>query len=103
LSRLLPGIMRELDDRRIYFNFKNSQQRNYITVELPSGLHAGSEYLVFFDVRAMDDVNAILVFVETAFPSGTAPKPTDIGRRRVGFRVLINLALQGRRPRPPAT
>jgi hypothetical protein len=102
LSNLLPDIVRDLDRRICYFNFKNSQQRNYITVDIAGETGALSEYLVFFDVRSAGDDNAVLTFVQSAFPSGSAPKPHGIGRKKVGFRVLVNLALKGQKPQPPA-
>ncbi len=102
LSKLLPRIAQELDRRRIYFNFKNSMRRNFITVDLAGKANPRAEYLVFFDVRTMGEPDAILVFIETAFATGAAPKPSGIGRQRVGFKVLVNLALRRQKPHPPA-
>jgi hypothetical protein len=101
LSKQLPQVVRELNQRKCYFNFKNSQQRNYITVDVADKAGGLSEYLVFFDVRSVGEDNAVLVFVQSAFPTGSAPKPHNIGRKKVGFRVLVNLALAGRKPRQP--
>lgn len=102
LSMQLPDIIRDLDRRKCYFNFKNSRQRNYITLDVLDGAGAPTEYLVFFDVRHAGEDQAVLVFVQSAFPAGIAPKPHGISRKKVGFRVLVSLALQNRKPRPPA-
>lgn len=98
----LPDILRDLDRRKCYFNFKHSRQRNYITLDVIDGTGTPSEYLVFFDVRHAGVEHAVLVFVQSAFPAGIAPKPHGISRKKVGFRVLVNLALQNRKPHPPA-
>lgn len=101
LSLQLPEIIRTLGRRRIYFNFMDSRRRNYIAVELTQA--PGTEYLVFFDVRRIvDEPYTVLVFVQSAFPSSSNPRLHAIPRKRVGFRVLINLALKDNRPHAPA-
>lgn len=102
LSLLLPAIIRGLERRRIYYNHHGARRRNFVTVELPESLKSPAEYLVFFDLRPTSEKDAVLVFVQSAYPSVPGPRPQGLGRKRVGFRVLVNLALQGRKPHPPA-
>jgi hypothetical protein len=100
LSLQLPEIIRTLERRPIYFNFMDSRRRNYIAVELTQA--PGVEYLVFFDVRRIvDEPNTVLIFVQSAFPGPVNPRLHAIPRKKVGFRVLINLALKDNKPHTP--
>lgn len=102
LSKCLPDVVRTLD-RRKCFHAKN---QNFLTLGQPEGVPAGQEYQVFFDLRrgragrGDQSVPAVELIVQSAYaaPYGRAPR----GRRRqpVGFRVLINGALDGRMPHP---
>jgi hypothetical protein len=97
LSKLLPDIVRSLPSRDCFY----AKQQNYFVVELPNTLPPGEEYRVFFNVRKVDVPDAVLVFVQSAYAAGRGIAPSGITRKKVGFRVLLNLALQGRRPVPP--
>ena len=95
LSHSLPGIIKSLDGRKCF----HANQENYFIVELAGG----REYWVFFDVRNVGEPSAVLLFVQSAYPANAASVSVPHGRRRkkVGFRVLVNYALRGERPKPP--
>ena len=59
LSKRLPDFVRELDGRKCFF----ADRYNYFIVELPETLPAGFEYWVFFDVRSVDEPDAVLLFI----------------------------------------
>ena len=102
LSLLLPAIMRELDEAPDLLQLQELAAAQLHHRRTPPGLHPARSTWSSSTFARMEDTNAILVFVETAFPSGIAPKPADIGRRRVGFRVLVNWHCRAARPHPPA-
>jgi hypothetical protein len=72
-------------------------KENYMIVEAPNG----KEYWVFFDVRPVGEPNAVLLFVQSAYPPYGTLVPSGRRRKKVGFKVLVNLALRGTRPTPP--
>ena len=63
---------------------------------------AGREHPVFFDVGHSGVADAVLLFVQSAFPA-TLEKGSPHGakRKKVGLRVLVNHALRGTTPRHP--
>jgi hypothetical protein len=98
LSKTLPDVVRKLDGRKCFF----ADRHNYFVVELPGALPAGFEYWVFFDVRGVDDPGAVLLFVQSAYVGDSKMSPRGRKGEKVGFRVLVNKALEGRRAtRPP--
>lgn len=100
LSKHLPDVVRTFHQRKCF----HAKAINYLTLGQPEGLLAGHEYQVYFDLRrwkAKEEKGGrpvILVIVQSAYavPFGQAPR----GRRRqpVGFNVLVNAALSGRKP-----
>ena len=94
LSLSLPAIIRSLDGQNCFY----AAQDNYFIVEAPNG----REYWIFFDVRPTDEPDAVLLIFQSAYPPEAAPTPRGRRRKKVGFRVLVNLALQRKRPTPPA-
>ena len=47
--------------------------------------------------------DAVLVMVESAYAADLDdPAPHGVTDKKVGFNVLVNLALKGKRPNPPA-
>lgn len=98
LSLLLPDIVRSLPARSCYF----ARRDNYFVVETPALVQAGQEYRVFFDVRKIGTPDAVLVYVQSAYAADKAlGAPGGVRRKRVGFRVLVNHALQGTKPPEP--
>ncbi len=98
LSTLLPGIVQGLPERSCYF----ARRDNYFVVETPALLAVGQEYRVFFDVRNVGEPNAVLVYVQSAYPADKARgAPGGARRKKVGFRVLVNHALRGTKPPEP--
>jgi|GEM_PF-1696709 len=97
LSKRLQDIMRNLEHRKCFF----TNYKNYFVVELPETLAAGFEYWVFFDVRNVGERDAVLIFVESAYVGDATKTPYRSRREKVGFKVLVNKALQNQRPKPP--
>jgi hypothetical protein len=98
LSKGLKALVESLATRPCFF----TGQQNYFTVDMPSALSATEEYRVFFDVRPSGQ-NAVLVFVQSAYAANLDdPAPRGVTRKKVGFNVLVNLALRGKRPSPAA-
>jgi hypothetical protein len=97
LSHLLPDIVRGLGGRKCFY----AKRQNYFTVELPAQLPPGHEYRIFFHVRAVDEAGTVLLFVQSAYAVPRDSGPHGRREKKVGFNVLVNLALQGRRPAPP--
>lgn len=99
LSALLPDIVRGLPRRNDCFYAKH---QNYFVVEVPGRLPANEEYRVFFNVRKADVPETVRVFVESAYTARKGSGPNSIAGKKVGFRVILNLALQNKRPVPTA-
>jgi len=98
LSRGLPDVVRKLDGRKCFF----ADRDNYFIVELPGTLPPGFEYWVFFDVRGVDDPDAVLLFIQSAYVGDSRKSPRGRKGEKVGFRVLVNKALAKLRvKRPP--
>lgn len=98
LSTLLPGIVQALPQKKCYY----AKGQNYFVVELPQQLPQGKEYRIFFDVRYIGDPGAVLLYVQSAYAAPVGGSgPSGIRAKKVGFRVLLNLALQNKRPTPP--
>ena len=93
MSHSLPAIIGSLDGKNCFY----ANQENYFIVEAPHG----KEYWVFFDVRHVSEPNAVLLFVQSAYPPDDSPVPRGRRRKKVGFRVLVSHALRGTRPTPP--
>ena len=93
LSFSLPAIVRDIGNKNCFY----AGQDNYMIVEAPNGI----EYWVFFDVRHVGEPNTVLLFVQSAYPAGGLLVPSGRRRKKVGFNVLVNLALQAKRPTPP--
>jgi hypothetical protein len=93
-SKKLPNIVRGLQGRKCYF----AKQQNYFVFEAEQ---VGFEYRIFFDVRKVKEADgAILVYVQSAYIADTKTAPNG-KRQKVGFNVLVKLALVGERPNPP--
>ena len=97
LSYTLPSIVRSLDGRHCF----HAGRENYFVVELPDLLPGGQEYWVFFDVRHTGKTNAVLLFVQSAYATSGKFSPSGRRRKPVGFRLLLNAALQNRRVEEP--
>jgi len=98
LSKWVPDVIRNLDGRDCFYGNRD----NYLVIELPEIVTPGFQYWIFFDVRPVDDdPNAILVFVQSAYVGSVDRPPYGRRPKRVGFRVLVNLALRRRRPKRP--
>ena len=98
LSKILPDVARSLDNRKCFFTDRN----NYFIIELPDALPADREYWVFFDVRGVPDPDAVLLFIQSAYAGDAKKTPRGRKAEKVGFRVLVRKALDGRRAnRPP--
>jgi hypothetical protein len=94
LSHSLPTIVMNLGSRNCFY----ANQENYFVIESADG----DEYWVFFDVRNVGAPDAVLLFVQSAYPADE-PKlnaPRGRARKKVGFKVLVNCALKGTRPKP---
>lgn len=98
LSLSLPDTIRGLPSRSCYFARRN----NYFVLEAHALLPEGQEYRVFFDVRNVGERDAVLVYIQSAYAADKG-RPGAIGfrRKKVGFRVLVNHALQGSKPTEP--
>lgn len=98
LSKSLPEIIKSLPTRKCYF----ARQKNYFIVQNHPLLAAGQEYRVFFDVRHIGGADAVLLFVQSAYPANLDKgTPHGATRKKIGFRVLVNHALQNTKPSPP--
>jgi hypothetical protein len=98
LSTSLPGVVRGLPGRSCFF----ARRDNYFVVETPDLLAVDQEYRVFFDVRNVGEPDAVLVYVQSAYTADKARgTPGGVRRKKVGFRVLVNHALQGTKPPEP--
>ncbi len=98
LSKRLPDVVRKLDGRKCFF----ADRDNYFIVELPGTLPAGFEYWVFFDVRGVDDPDAVLLFIQSAYVGDSRRSPSGRKGEKVGFKVLVSKALAKlRAKRPP--
>lgn len=93
LSRtLLPTIVRTLDERDCYY----ANRENFLVVQVPPGELSRREYRVFFDARAQTDRGAVLLFVQSAYPSDGAFQPHGRGRKKIGFNAIVGKALADR-------
>jgi hypothetical protein len=98
LSKGLKALVGSLASRPCFY----TGQQNYFTVDVPSTLSATEEYRVFFDVRPSGK-NAVLVYVQSAYAANLEdPAPRGVTGKKVGFNVLVNLALKNKRPSPAA-
>ena len=97
LSKKLPDVARGLEQRKCFFTDRN----NYFVIELPDALPAGFQYWVFFDVRGISDPDAVLLFIQSAYAREAKMTPRGRKAEKVGFRVLVSKALDGRRAKRP--
>ena len=98
LSHSLPEIVRELPHRNCYF----ARRDNYLVIEAHERLAQEQEYRVFFDVRKVDQPDAVLVYIQSAYLADKARGGLGgVRRKKVGFRVLVSHALRGTRPIEP--
>lgn len=98
LSKSLPDIIRSLPTRKCYF----AGRENYFVVQNHPLLAPGQEYRVFFDVRHIGVADAVMLFVQSAYPADLEKgSPHGARRKTVGFRVLVSHALRNTRPVPP--
>ncbi len=93
LSAQLPEIVRNIGGKKCYY----AKRENYMIIETPGG----QEYSIFFDVRSTGEPNAVLLYVQSAYPRDGYPNPHGRSGKKVGFKVLVNHALLGTRPSPP--
>jgi hypothetical protein len=92
--------VRGLPRRRCYY--ADDKGENYLTIDAHPQLAAGQEYRVFFDVRPVAGPDAVLVYVQSAYPGRQGGGGVGgVRRKKVGFLVLVNHALQRTRPAPP--
>ena len=90
-------LARGLEQRKCFFTDRN----NYFVIELPDALPAGFQYWVFFDVRGISDPDAVLLFIQSAYAREAKMTPRGRKAEKVGFRVLVSKALDGRRAKRP--
>jgi hypothetical protein len=94
---MLPDLALNLEGRKCFFTDRN----NYFVVELPEAVPSGFEYWVFFDVRGVPDPDAVLLFIQSAYTGDAVKTPRGRKAGKVGFRVLVSKALDGRRAKRP--
>lgn len=95
LSKSLPDVVKSLPTRKCYF----ARRENYFVVQNHPLLAAGQEYRVFFDVRHTGMADAVLLFVQSAYPANLDKgTPYGLRRKKVGFRVLVQHALRNTKP-----
>lgn len=97
LSPRLPDIIRALPTRKCEF----ARQENYVTIDLAPAGGVAARYGVFFNVMRKKDPDgpAVLLTVQSAYPLD--PGTPDPGHGAVRFTRLIELTLEGIKPRPP--
>jgi hypothetical protein len=93
LSQGLGAILRSLPERSCYF----AKRENFFVIE---GLQPNQEYRIFFDVRNVGASNAVLLYVQSAYPADKDVAPGS-KRQKVRFRVLLTCALENRRVKAP--
>lgn len=102
LSKCLPVVVHTLDRRKCY----HAKSRNFLTLGDPEELPEGYEYQVFFDLRRRKDLEEnggrpiIELIVQSAFAAPLNQAPRGRRRQPVGFNVLVNGVLMGRKPGP---
>jgi hypothetical protein len=99
LSKELPDIIRGLPRRTDCFY---AGQQNYFVVNLPAQLAPTDEYRVFFNFKPIDDPDAVLLFVQSAYAARKGTGPSGITGKKVGFRALLVQVLEKQQPIPCA-
>lgn len=101
LSKCLPEVVRTLDRRKCF----HAKAINYLTLGEPEGLPAGHEYQVYFNLKRWKGKEekggrpVILIIVQSAYAVSCDQAPRGRRRQPVGFNVLINAAMEERKPR----
>jgi hypothetical protein len=84
-------------ERRCYFALRN----NFFVAEMQHGLPSDSEYRVFFDVRPTNDIDAVVLYFQSAYVGARSKRPAGRLTKKIGFSVLVGKALERRRPKLP--
>jgi hypothetical protein len=98
LSKQLPEIARTLAARKCGF----AKDDNYVTVDVQQDCGKTLCYGVFFSVKTWRNgagVNGLLLVIQRAYE--LKPEKEAPGRDSISFARLLELTLQGIRPRPP--
>jgi hypothetical protein len=97
LSAGLPLIARELATRRCGF----AKHENYVTIDVQTSTGKTGSYGVFFNVLRVKDAGgpAVLLTVQSAYELHAGKQPPIRGS--IKFTRLIELTLEGTKPRPP--
>lgn len=104
LSRGLPQIVRDLPNRHCQF----AKQENFVTIDTQSQAGETIRYGVFFNMKrwkereipvVQDPQAHLLLTVQSAYRLNP-DKPTP-GTGKITFSRLVELTLEGTRPRPP--
>lgn len=97
LSKLLPGIVQELDQRQCGFARSKSGFVNYLTVDVRDA----ERYGVFFNMRALRKYgpHSMELAILSAYPFERGKPEPSLGRIR--FRVIVGHAFRGTKPRIP--
>lgn len=95
-SRILPGLVRALADNHCRY----AKNDNYVVIEVEGCDGVSVEYGVFFNVKRWRGGDpCILLTVQSAYVFDPGrPLP---GRGKIHFRRLVELTLDGIRPKPP--
>jgi hypothetical protein len=98
LSKGLRDIIQTLPSRELY----HTRSKNYFVMDVPQILGPDRQYRVFFDVRNAGAKDAVILFVESAYPAArNGPAPSGVTDKKVGIRVLIGHALRNTRAEIP--
>jgi hypothetical protein len=93
LSNLLPGIVRELGNRRCYHTGKE----NFFTIELAD--HQGNrvEYEIYFTASRSSKRGVINLFVQSAYVRDAQHASNQPHKKPIGFYVILQ-NVQSNRP-----
>lgn len=97
LSSRLPLIARELATRKCGF----AKHNNYVTIDAQTAEGGTGSYGVFFNVLRVKDADglAVLLTIQSAYELDAGKQPPIRGS--IKFTRLIELTLDGTKPRPP--
>ena len=97
LSPRLPLIVRELAKRKCGY----AKHENYVTINVETAEGSTGSYGVFFNVRRIKDADglAVLLTIQSAYELDAGKQPPIHGS--IKFTRLIELTLDGIKPRPP--
>lgn len=95
LSRNLKQIVSTLPQRHCLF----AKHQNFVTVDSVDESGIDLRYGVFFNLRKIQGLNAVLLVVQSAYVLDISK--ASPGQGKIGFNVLLGHALRGSKPRRP--